>query len=102
VELRAVRKDKKGSERAGVPPKREGDARKDALEQSRRRQEEISALLEASSTVLRYREFPDAAKTIFISCKSLIGVAAGYVALLSKDGKENELLFLDSGGRSGL
>ena len=30
--------------------------------------------------------------------KELIGATAGYVALLSKDGKQNEVLFLDSGG----
>jgi len=68
------------------------------LEILQQRQEEISALLEGSSAVLEYREFQDAARAIFDSCKNLIGATAGYVALLSADGAENEVLFLDSGG----
>lgn len=72
----------------------------DALQQSQRQQAEISALLEGSRAVLRYREFQDATRAIFDSCKNLIGAGAGYIALLTKDGKENEVLFLDSGGLS--
>jgi len=64
----------------------------------RKDQERLSALLEASGSVLKYRRFEDAARSIFDSCKKLIGATAGYVALLSSDGTENELLFLDSGG----
>jgi len=64
----------------------------------RKGQERLSALLEASGSVLKYRRFEDAARSIFDSCKKLIGATAGYVALLSRDGTENELLFLDSGG----
>ena len=63
-----------------------------------RRQAETSALLEASRSVLRHREFSAAARSIFDSCKGLIGATAGYVAMLSRDGTENELLFLESGG----
>jgi PAS domain S-box-containing protein len=48
--------------------------------------------------VLRHREFSAAARSIFDSCKGLIGATAGYVAMLSRDGTENELLFLESGG----
>lgn len=68
-----------------------------ALNESQRRQTEISALLKGASAVLEYREFKDAARIIFNSCRELIGASAGYVALLSKDGSENELLFLESG-----
>ena len=71
---------------------------RDALEESQRRKAEISALLEASGSVLEYREFEDAARAIFDSCRDLIGAPAGYVALLSEDGSENELVFLESGG----
>ncbi len=71
---------------------------KDALQESQQRQAEVSALLESSRAVLKYREFKDSARSIFDSCKNLIGATAGYVALLSKDGAENEVLFLDSGG----
>ncbi|MBI5966729.1 MAG: MEDS domain-containing protein [Deltaproteobacteria bacterium] len=78
--------------------RRAEEALRYALEESKRRQAEISALLESSRAVLEYREFKDAARFIFDSCKNLIGATAGYIALLSKDGKENEVLFLDSGG----
>jgi len=68
------------------------------LEESYRRGSEISALLTASRAVLQNKEFPDSARAIFDAAKELIGATAGYVALLSKDGKQNEVLFLDSGG----
>jgi len=79
--------------------KRAEEALHNALEESRQRQAEISALLEGSRAVLEYREFEEAARSIFDSCKSLIGATGGYVALLTEDGTENEVLFLDSGGR---
>src|SRR4030067_2780325 len=74
------------------------EALQKTLEESRRREAEISALLEASSAVLKYPDFNTAARAIFDSCKNLIGATSGYIALLSKDGTENEVLFLDSGG----
>jgi len=70
-----------------------------ALIESQRRQTENSALLKSASAVLEYREFKDAVRIIYDSCKNLIGASAGYVALLSKDGIENELLFLDAGNQ---
>jgi PAS domain S-box-containing protein len=81
-----------------IQRRRAEEAREKALREAQQRQAEISSLLGASSAVLEYREFTGAAKAIFDSCKSLIGAAAGYVALLSKDGTENEVLFLDPGG----
>jgi len=71
---------------------------KEALAESQRRELEFSALLEASRTILEYRDFSQAAKRIFDSCKKLTGATAGYVALLSEDGNENLVLFLDAGG----
>jgi len=65
---------------------------------ARRRQQEVEALLESARAVLKHREFADAARVIFDRCKGLIGAAAGYIALLSTEGTENEVLFLDSGG----
>ena len=59
---------------------------------------EVFALLKASRAVLKNREFQDSARAIFDACKELIGASAGYVALLSDNGNENEVLFLDSGG----
>lgn len=75
------------------------EALKNTLKEYKQRQDEISALLEGSRAVLQHREFDKAARAIFDSCKKLIGATAGYVALLSKDGTENEVLFLDTGGR---
>jgi len=72
----------------------------EALAESRQRTAEMSALLEGSRAVLAHREFVDAARSIFDTCKNLIGAAAGYVALLTEDGMENDLVFLDSGGRT--
>lgn len=72
---------------------------KEALAQSQQRELEFSALLEASRTILEYRDFPQAARRIFDSCKSLTGATAGYVALLNENGDENLVLFLDAGGR---
>ncbi len=59
---------------------------------------ETSALLECSQMILIHREFEQAARVIFDLAKNLIGALAGYVALLSEDGMENEVLFLDGGG----
>ncbi|MGA2463408.1 MAG: MASE3 domain-containing protein [Thermodesulfobacteriota bacterium] len=74
------------------------EALQNALEASQRRQVEISALLEASRAVLEHHEFTDAARSLFDSCKNLIGATAGYVSLASEDGTQNEALFVDSGG----
>ncbi|KKL08789.1 hypothetical protein LCGC14_2572340, partial [marine sediment metagenome] len=59
---------------------------------------EVSALLAGSRAVLETHEFPQTARSIFESCKQLIGATGGYVALLNEEGTENEVLFLDSGG----
>ncbi|MFA5808795.1 MAG: PAS domain S-box protein, partial [Thermoleophilia bacterium] len=69
-----------------------------ALDESRQRSAETAALLAASRAVLEYQDFKDAARSLFDSCKNLIGATSGYVALLSDDGSENEVLFLDAGG----
>ena len=74
------------------------DSLRNALKDSQKRQAEISALLEASRSVHEYHDFTSSAKAIFHICKNLIGATSGYIALLSKDGTENEVLFLDTGG----
>lgn len=73
---------------------------KEALAESQQRELEFSALLEASRTILEHRDFPQAARMIFDSCKNLTGATAGYVALLNEYGNENRVLFLDAGGRT--
>jgi diguanylate cyclase (GGDEF)-like protein/PAS domain S-box-containing protein len=75
------------------------EALRHALAESQQRQAETSALLTVSRAILEYREFKDAAQSIFDTCKNLIGATAGYVALLSADETRNELLFLEAGGR---
>jgi len=77
--------------------RRAEDALKDTLNESKQRQAEISALLEGSSAVLRYRNFMDAAEAIFKSCKNVVGATSGYIAMVSHDGTKNEVIFLDSG-----
>ncbi len=60
---------------------------------------EIQSLLTASRAVLKYSSFTESARVIFDEAKKITGGTAGYVALLSDDGSENEVLFLDAGGR---
>jgi PAS domain S-box-containing protein len=70
-----------------------------ALDESWRLETEVSALLDGARQVLEQHSFEDTARSIFDTCKDLTGATAGYVALSSKDGTENEVLFLDAGGR---
>jgi GAF domain-containing protein len=58
----------------------------------------LSAVLKAARSVHEHRKFKESARAIFESCKEITGATAGYVALLSADGSDNEVLFLDSGG----
>lgn len=66
----------------------------------KKQKEIIQELLNATKTILKYQDFNKSAREIFESCKKVTGAKSGYVALLSEDGSENELLFLDSGGLS--
>lgn len=63
-----------------------------------RRKKERDALMAGSKDVLGRKGFEDAARAIFDHCTKLIGATSGYVALLSDDGYENEVLFLEAGG----
>lgn len=56
-------------------------------------------LFECSKKVLESTDFMETARHIFDACCDLTGATAGYVALLSEDGQENEVLFLEAGGR---
>lgn len=71
-----------------------------ALMRSQWSERRLGALLACSKTVNDSQDFIGAAKTIFYECSKLIGTTAGYVALLSEDGQENEVLFLEAGGRA--
>ncbi len=67
-------------------------------QETRESRERYRALLDAAHAVIQSRDFAEAARVIFQACKAVTGAGAGYVALLSKDGKKNEVVYLDSGG----
>ncbi len=71
---------------------------KEALEDSNQRRKEILALLESARAVLKHTDFTESAKIIFDACKRITGATAGYVALLSPDEMNNDVIFLDPGG----
>ncbi len=68
-----------------------------ALEQSTIREQEIAGLLKGARAILRQTDFKTTARKVFDICSELIGSTSGYVALLSEDGSENEVLFLEAG-----
>ncbi|MCG6551537.1 MAG: PAS domain S-box protein [Candidatus Magnetominusculus sp. LBB02] len=63
-----------------------------------RAEAETAALLKGTRAVLEFNDFAQSARKIFDACKDIIGATAGYVALLTPDGSENEVLFLEAGG----
>ncbi len=69
-----------------------------SLKESRTREREISGFLKGARAVLEQENFEKTARKVFDLCSDLIGASSGYVALLSEDGSENEVLFLESGG----
>jgi PAS domain S-box-containing protein len=71
--------------------------REQALALATQRLAEITALRKAARAVMEHHTFQEAARAIFDAAKDLIGAVAGYVALLSADGSENEVLFLEAG-----
>ncbi len=58
----------------------------------------LHELIKSSNAFLQTSDFKQATRTVYDCCKKIIGSTAGYVALLSADKSENELLFLDMGG----
>jgi|GEM_PF-2091366 len=75
-----------------------------ALTVAKQHRDKALALLESAHSALKYSEFKDAAKAIFIQCRNLIGATAGYIALASEDKASYEVIypeteeFLDAGG----
>ena len=78
--------------------KKAEEERAQALTQAQRREKEVRALLKGSQEVQASQDFQVAARAIFDICADVMNVPAGYVAMLSEDGQENELLFLEAGG----
>lgn len=76
---------------------KKGELRR-ALTQAHAREAETAALLEAARVALGDQRFETTARAIFdIACRHT-GARSGYVAMLSADGAENEVLFLEAGG----
>ncbi len=58
----------------------------------------LQAIIGGARAILEKRTFVESARAIFDRCRELTGAVSGYVALLSEDGQENEVLFLEAGG----
>lgn len=58
----------------------------------------LQALIKGARAILDKQTFAESARAIFDLCRELTGAVSGYVALLSDDGQENEVLFLEAGG----
>ncbi len=78
--------------------KRAEEERERALNVEQARSNELELLLEAAKHVLENNAFEITARKIFDIARNLTGAQSGYVALLSEDGAENEVLFLEAGG----
>lgn len=61
-------------------------------------EKKLQAITSGARSILEKRNFADSAREIFDRCCEMTGAKSGYVALLSDDGEENEVLFLESGG----
>ncbi len=79
--------------------KRDEKALRQAFENAQKSARQRKILFDAARAVLTRDDFAATARHIFDSASEVIGSTAGYVALLSADGHENELLFLEAGGR---
>ena len=77
---------------------KEEAVRKKAEERLQGAMLELEALLGVSKLLLEKKEFEGTSKHIFDCAKEITGATSGYVALMSSDGTENEVLFLESGG----
>jgi PAS domain S-box-containing protein len=69
------------------------------MDAKNREQIVLESLNKCAQAFLKSLDFKTPAYAVYETCKKLIGATAGYVALLSSDEKENEILFLDAGGQ---
>ncbi|MGD9973482.1 MAG: PAS domain S-box protein [Desulfatirhabdiaceae bacterium] len=68
-----------------------------ALSEALRRDRETQALLAASRAVMECAQFEESSRRIFDTCREITGAVSGYIAMLSHNGMENDVLFLESG-----
>jgi len=64
----------------------------------KKERDELASMLQAARAIPLSSTFRESARSIYDLCKSIVGATCGYVALLSEDGSENQVLFLDDGG----
>ncbi len=62
------------------------------------REAEVEALVAGAHVLLTATSFRQAARDVFDQARRITGASSGYVALLSADGQENDVLFLEAGG----
>ena len=74
------------------------EALKAALAQAQKAETETQSLLNASRASLETHSFLEASRRIFDAAREATGATSGYIALMSEDGSENEVLFLEAGG----
>ncbi len=68
------------------------------IEKLERQKKEQDALLGAARAVMECHTFEEAAQRIFDACCEVTGAVSGYVALMSEETGNNEVLFLEAGG----
>lgn len=61
-----------------------------------KKEKELLYLHRAVKSILRSKTFEEAAWEIFDYCIGVIGARSGYIALLSDDGLNNEVVFLEA------
>ncbi len=81
-----------------TPQKRAQEKLSMALADSQDKTLDIAMLLEATRSIPLASTFEESARKIYDICKARVRATCGYVALMSKDGSQNEVLFLDDGG----
>ncbi len=67
------------------------------LAEKQRLENSLGILYKGAREILKLSSFEKTAETLFGFCKKITGATSGYVALLSDDGEENKVLYLDSG-----
>ncbi|MBN1523455.1 MAG: GAF domain-containing protein [Spirochaetales bacterium] len=83
-----------------ISAKKQAEVEKEqVLKKLEMRQREQDALLLASREVLGSTDFSGTARKIFDMVCELTGATSGYIALLNEKGDNNDVLFLESGGR---
>jgi len=83
-----------------IVERREAEANtRKSLAETKRREKELAVLLSSAQSILEENiNFELSARRIFDAGREMTGAKSGYVALLSDNGAENEVLFLESGG----